>query len=63
MPDQITIILENFNALNKAWFSTTQDDRAVARGNRIFDALDHNQLMQQNTDNHTRLPSKGRPHY
>ncbi|KAF2344021.1 Endonuclease/exonuclease/phosphatase, partial [Trinorchestia longiramus] len=50
-----------FNAHNPAWFSSTNDDRAAARGINIISAIDSSPLFLLNQDSPTRLPSDGNP--
>lgn len=55
------LIVGDFNAHNPAWYSSTQDDRAAARGNAIVTAIDSSSLVLLNEDHPTRLPTSGRP--
>ena len=51
----------DFNAHHPAWFSVSRDDRALARGVNIAEAIDSNPLCLLNEDSPTRLPPNGTP--
>ena len=52
-------ILGDFNAHSPAWFSSTGDSRAAARGEAIFECLNDSSLALLNDDSPTRVPKSG----
>ena len=59
--DTDVLILGDFNAHHPAWFSTTRDDRAAARGALVVGELDSSSLCLLNCDVPTRRPTNGVP--
>ena len=55
------LVMGNFNAHHPAWFSVSRDDRALARGVNIAEAIDSSPLCLLNEDSPTRLPPNGTP--
>ena len=55
------MVMGDFNAHHPAWFSVSRDDRALARGASIAEAIDSSPLCLLNEDSPTRLPPNGTP--
>ena len=55
------LVMGDFNAHHPAWFSVMRDDRALARGVNIAEAIDSSPLCLLNEDSPTRLPPNGTP--
>ena len=55
------LVMGDFNAHHPAWFSVSRDDRALARGVSIAEAIDSSPLCLLNEDSRTRLPPNGTP--
>ena len=55
------MVFADFNAHHSSWFSRTGDDRVVARGEALDEAINSSQLAVANQDISTRLPSQGQP--
>ena len=54
-----TLIMGDFNAHDAAWFSSTSDSRAAARGARIIEDCFDGEMQLLNGDSPTRVPSCG----
>ena len=55
------LVVGDFNAHHQAWASPSRDDRALARGDIVADAVDSSCLAVLNLDQPTRLPTNGVP--
>ena len=59
--DADVLVMGDINAHHPAWFSVSRDDRALARGVSIAEAIDSSPLCLLNEDSPTRLPPSGTP--